>query len=187
MAIVMGDAAQRRSPSYVALAGEFFVLAELALRGLDATLTLGHTKEIDVLVLNRVTEQMFRVEVKTTHKAVQHSKIFGSNYVWMMDERHADVVAENLIYCFTLLGERPERCRFFLVPSFDVAAYVEWEHPFWKEHSTRRTGQVTRVRAFRVPASEPDNRQLPPLWWDGRWRRYEDDWKIFARPHAKRA
>lgn len=118
----MGDAAQRRLPSYVALAGEFFVLAELALRGLDATLTLGHTKEIDVLVLNRVTEQMFRVEVKTTHKAVQHSKIFGSSYAWLMDERHADVVAENLIYCFTLVGERPERCRFFLVPSFDVAA-----------------------------------------------------------------
>src|SRR5262245_63635485 len=31
---------------YVALAGEFSVLAELALRRLDGTLTLGHTKEI---------------------------------------------------------------------------------------------------------------------------------------------
>jgi hypothetical protein len=75
----MVDPAGRWLPSYVALAGEFFVLAELALRGLDGTLTLGHTKEIDILVLNRTTEQMFRLEVKTTHKAVQHSKIFGSN------------------------------------------------------------------------------------------------------------
>jgi len=168
--------------SYVALAGEFFVLGELALRGLDGTLTLGHTKEIDILVLNRTSELMFRLEVKTTHKAVQHSKIFGSSYAWLMDERHADLTGENLIYCFTLVGEKPDRCRFFLVPSSDVAAYVKWEHPFWKEESTRRTGQVSRVRTFRVPVGEPNERQLPPAWRDGRWRRFEDHWEIFDRP-----
>jgi hypothetical protein len=182
----MVDPAGRWLPSYVALAGEFFVLAELALRGLDGTLTLGHTKEIDILVLNRTTEQMFRLEVKTTHKAVQHSKIFGSNYAWLMDERHACAPAADLIYCFTLVGEKPERCRFFLVPSSDVAAYVQWEHPFWKEQSTRRTGKVTRMRMFRVPAGEPNERELPPAWSDGRWRRFEDHWDIFDRqPHRK--
>lgn len=180
------DASPRRSASYIALAGEFFVLAELALRGLDGALTLGHTKEIDILVLNRTTEQMVRLEVKTTHKAVQHSKIFGSGYAWLMDERHADLTIEKLIYCFALVGEKPDRCRFFLVPSSDVAAYVKWEHPFWKEQSIRRTGQVTRVRTFRVPAGEPDERQLPPAWSDGRWRRFENDWGIFERlPHRR--
>src|SRR6266853_1959300 len=174
------------STSHIALAGEFFVLGELALRGLDGTLTLGHTKEIDILVLNRTTGRMFRLEVKTTHKFVQHSRIFGSSYAWLMDERHADLAAEDLIYCFTLVGEKPERCRFFLVPSSDVAAYVQWEHPFWKEQSTRRTGKVTRMRMFRVPAGEPNERELPPAWSDGRWRRFEDHWDIFDRqPHRK--
>ncbi len=121
---------------------------------------------------------------ETTHKGVQHSKIFGSSYAWLMDARHADLAAEDLIYCFALVGEKPERCRFFLVPSSDVAAYVKWEHPFWKEQSTRRSGQVTRVRMFRIPAGEPDVRQLPPTWSDGRWQRFEDQWGVFdPQPH----
>jgi hypothetical protein len=169
----------RRSP-YVALAGEFFVLGELALRGLDGTLTFGHTKEIDILVLNRRTNGMFKLEVKTTHKAVQQSGIFGPSYAWLMDERHADVSAEKLIYCFVLVSEKPKGARFFLVPSVEVATYVGWEHPYWKEQSTRRTGQSTRVRTFRIPIGEPAREQIPPEWSDGRWRQFEDHWEIFG-------
>ena len=166
--------------SYVALAGEFFVLGELALRGLDGTLTFGHAKEIDILVLNRRTSGMFKLEVKTTHKAVQRSNIFGLSYAWLMDERHANLSAENLVYCFVLVSEKAERPRFFLVRSMDVAVYVGWEHEYWKEQSTRRTGQPTRVRTFRIPAGEPARQQIPPDWSDGRWRRFEDHWAIFG-------
>ena len=42
----------RRPSTYSSLAGEFLVLGELALRGLDGTLTLGHTKGVDILVHN---------------------------------------------------------------------------------------------------------------------------------------
>jgi hypothetical protein len=169
-----------RRASYVALAGEFFVLGELALRGLDGTLTFGHTKEIDILVLNRRTNGMLKLEVKTTHKSVQHSGIFGPSYAWLMDERHAEVAADNLIYCFVLIRERHEGARFFLVPSRDVATYIGWEHPYWQEQSTRRTGQTTRVRTFRIPIGEPLLEQIPPSWADGRWRRFEDHWEIFG-------
>jgi hypothetical protein len=56
--------ATTRLVNYTSLAGEFFVLGELALRRLDASMTLGHTKEIDILVLNRATGRTFKVEVK---------------------------------------------------------------------------------------------------------------------------
>lgn|SRR6266496_4734459 len=69
----------RPSPSYVYLAGEYFVLGQLALRGLDGALTLGRTNEIDIFVLNRRTEVNFKVEVKTTHRGVQQSVIPREN------------------------------------------------------------------------------------------------------------
>ena len=37
------------SPNSIALAGEFAVLSQLALGGYDANLTLGHTKNVDIL------------------------------------------------------------------------------------------------------------------------------------------
>lgn len=73
----------------------------------------------------------------------------------LMDERHGNLRAENLIDCFALVGEMPERCRFFLVPSGDVATYIKWEHRHWKKYSTRRTGRVTSVRTFRIPIGKP--------------------------------
>ncbi len=75
-----------RLVNYISLAGEFFVLGELALRRLDASLTLGHTKEIDILVLNRATGRTFKVEVKTTERGVRGSGIFGLCYAWLMDD-----------------------------------------------------------------------------------------------------
>jgi hypothetical protein len=133
------------SPSYVALAGEFFVLGELALQGLDGALTFGHTKEIDIFVLNRQTGMKFKVEVKTTHKGVQQSGLFGLSYAWLMNERHEGLEAADLVYCFVFLGTGLGTRRFFLVPSQDVAAYVSWEHKYWKAHSTRDR-QNLRVR-----------------------------------------
>jgi len=171
----------RPAPSYVALAGEYFVLGELALRGFDGALTLGHTKEIDIFVLNRRTGLNFKVEVKTTHKGVQQSGLFGPSYAWMMDKRHESLEADELVYCFVSLEEGSGVRRFFLVPSKDVAAYVGWEHEYWKAHSTRRTGKITAVRTFRIPTETPKARTIPEPWSDGRWERFENNWAIFGK------
>lgn len=167
--------------NYVALAGEFYVLAELALRRFDGTLTLGHTKEIDILVLNRRTGRTFKLEVKTTGKGVEQRTIFGRNYSWLMNEKHERVRARDLIYCFVLLDHERPAPRVFLVPSRDVAAYVRWEHRHWKRHSTSsRTGKPTSMRVFRIPAEDPLKKWLPPRWGDGRWKRYEGNWSILG-------
>jgi hypothetical protein len=62
--------------NYIALAGEFSVLAALARGRLEATLTRGHTKGIDILVLDRRTGRTYKVEVKTTEKAIEQSRLF---------------------------------------------------------------------------------------------------------------
>ena len=171
--------------NYVTLAGEFFVLGELALRRLDGTLTLGHTKEIDILVLNRETARTFKVEVKTSTKPRRTSSIFGAAYEWMMDERHGRLEAPDLVYAFVRLGREPEERTFFLVPSSDVAAYIRWEFQHWKSHSTRRTGKTSSLRTFRMPQGQPKVDALPPSWRDERWRRWEGNWAIFGRLPSK--
>lgn len=187
-----GDAG-RGIGGYVALAGEFSVLAELALRRMDGTLTLGHAKQIDILALNRATGRTFKLEVKTTAKGSRGSRAFGRSYAWLMDQEHGDVVDRDLVYAFVVL-RRDERPKFFLVPSADVAAYVRWEFEHWKRHATRRTGKVSPMRMFRIPAEKVPNSNLPRSWRDGRWRRWADNWRILgpdprpdARPWAMKA
>jgi len=178
-----GKAVTGRAPSshYVALAGEFFVLGELALRRLDGTLTLGPTKEIDILVLNRATGRTFRLEVKTGGSGIRRNHIFRSyGYEWFMNERHAHLEAPDLVYCFVRLDARLERQRFFLVPSADVASYIRWEYRHWRRHSKRQTGKVSPMRTFRVPVEESPRMALPQSWRDGRWRRWKDNWAIFG-------
>lgn len=51
----------------ISLAGEFAVLSQLALRGYDANLTLGHTKNVDILVSHPETGKMYKLEVKTNY------------------------------------------------------------------------------------------------------------------------
>ena len=59
----------------IGLAGEFYVLAQLAQRGFVGTLTLGHTKGIDILVSNSRFRKLFRVEVKTTRRKPHHEHL----------------------------------------------------------------------------------------------------------------
>jgi hypothetical protein len=153
---------------------------------LDGTLTLGHTKEVDVLVLNRATGGMFRVEVKTSARPPRRSAIFGHCYTWLMDERHAHVSGPDLVYAFVLLNSQGSPTRFFLVPSPDVAAYIAWEYAHWRENSKRQTGKVTTMRVFRIPKGD-SSCPVPPSWSDQRWKHWEDNWAIFGRRTGRRA
>ena len=54
------------NPNSIALAGEFATLSQLALRGYDANLTLGNTKNVDILVSDPESGRMNKLEVKTS-------------------------------------------------------------------------------------------------------------------------
>ena len=119
--------------SQIGLAGEFYTLGQLTQRGYLATMTLGNTKGVDILVTNQEVNKLFKVEVKTTNKRLRHERLFGEGlfYVWAMSAKHEGIRDHKLVYCFVALGDVNERPDFFLVPSNEVAEYIEWQHQHW--------------------------------------------------------
>ena len=130
----------------IALAGEFFVLGQLALRGFDANMTLGHTKSVDILVSHPVTGKLCRLEVKTTSKPSSRSKLFGLNYQWVLGMKHETINDPDLYYAFVLLNEGD--LRYFIVPSKEVAKYVKVQHQHWLKQNVEN--QDGDMRTFRI-------------------------------------
>src|ERR1700693_6108454 len=97
------------SSNSVSLAGEFAALSRLALWGYDANMTLGRTKNVDILVSNPRTNQFYQLEVKTnldSRKRPPVSKVFG-RFVsgWIMSEKHESISRPVLWYCFVTISE----------------------------------------------------------------------------------
>lgn len=91
-----------------ALAGEFFVAAELLKRGLQTSVTFGNAKAIDLLAHNPVIDYTFAVQVKALRK---------TNYFPIRQNR----VKAGHIYVFVLLNKPGEAVRYFIVPSSVLA------------------------------------------------------------------
>lgn len=138
------------SKHHVALAGEFAVLSQLALRGFDANMTLGNTKSVDILISNPRTGKMRRLEVKThSHNREYLSKDCGRVVgQWRMSDKHESIRDKDLFYCFVTIENDSGGFRFYVVPSNVVADYVTKSHQYWL------TGKDTRndnpVRTFQI-------------------------------------
>jgi hypothetical protein len=157
----------KRDSVNIGLAGEYYVLAQLAERGLVGSLTLSNTKGVDILVTNQRLNTLFKVEVKTTRKPPYRERLFGPEpfYGWPMSQKHESVRDPRLYYCFVLLRGADQLPRFFIVESDYVANYVRRQHQQW---ITARKGQVkdTPIRRFRIPVSDPD--------------KFESRWSVFS-------
>jgi hypothetical protein len=169
----------------VALAGEFAALSQLAIRGYVASMTLGNTKSIDILVFDPVTKKTYQVEVKTNHQrrnGPTDSKLHGKFVTsWQMHEKHERIRDPDLFYCFVHINARPtdapkDAFRFFIVPSAVVAKYVKAEHQAWlRNNSAHRTSPR---RLFRIGLPNDRKIEVPaPLASD-----YEDNWNLVASP-----
>jgi hypothetical protein len=170
------------SPNSVSLAGEFAVLSQLSLRGLDANMTLGHTKNVDILVSDPKTNKMYQLEVKTNNyckdtSCLCESKIFGK-YVsdWIMSEKHEKIFRPGLFYCFVGINKETNIFRYFIIPSDVVAKYVMDEHKYWVEIKKKEKAKVkleTGMRLFRIGfETEKYNIDTPTI------ERYENNWSF---------
>ena len=158
----------------LALAGEFLVLAHLSSKGYVATLTLGHTKSIDILLTNQETGKLFKVEVKTTSNGTTGSRHFGNNIEWMMDMKHEKIDDKNLFYCFVQLeGGKLDKPRFFIVPSNKVAKFVKDDDAYYNRLPHRRPVKQTAMRLFKIGIDD-NSRGLPA-------NNYENKWDYFDR------
>jgi hypothetical protein len=152
----------------IGLAGEYYVLAQLAQRGLVGALTLGHTKGVDILVSDSKYKALFRVEVKTSTKKPSHSQLFGMSlfYTWIMSEKHETIKDDRLYYCFVHMSNCDELPKFFIVPSKTVASYVRKQHRRWLNSGNAKATE-TKMRNFRIAVHDPDG--------------YMNNWKAFGK------
>lgn len=164
----------------VSLAGEFAVLSQLALRGFDANITLGHTKGVDILVSDSQSGRMLRLEVKTSYLSTRasggSSKLFGNyEHAWMMSDKHETLTASNLFYAFVNISKDTKHFRYFIVPSAVVAKYVAEQHKYWVSQSPRTRGGTNSMRQFRIGRNGEKYPIPTPLAED-----YEDNWLFRA-------
>lgn len=157
----------------LSLAGEFAVLSQLLLHGFDANLTLGNTKEVDILVLDPETNNMRKLEVKTAPERVAKEKHYGDGrfYFWIMSQKHEELKDPNLFYCFVVNAD--DRMRYFIVPSSVVADYVKKQHDLWI--SARKSQvQLSPMRKFRIGLDGQELYNMDtPLFG-----KYENNWEM---------
>ena len=108
----MAKKKERADGQLSALAGEFFVAAELLKRGLQTSITIGNAKAIDLLTYNPTSKRSFTVQVKALR---------SSNYFLIS---HRDV-GRGHTYAFVLLGSPDDAVRYFLVPGADLRDHPE--------------------------------------------------------------
>lgn len=133
------------------LVGEFYAMSRLFLEGYEATLTLGNTKGIDILLYNPKNNKQFKVEVKTTGKKWDEKLFGGNNIGWLMDKKHELLIDESLVYCFVYIDKTNKSYRIFLVPSKDVSEYCKWEYKYWVDHAKhRKPPKEQTMRSFRI-------------------------------------
>ena len=171
----------RIPPNSVALAGEFAALSQLTLRGYDVGMTLGHTKNIDILVYDPSTRERYQVEVKTNLEArngPSKSKLFGRFVTdWQMHEKHEGIEDPKLFYCFVHMNASRKDSsdyafRFFIVPSKVVAKYVREQHQLWLRDNSAHRDSPRRL--FRIGL--PNDREIAistPLA-----EKYENNWRF---------
>lgn len=152
------------------LAGEYYVLAQLTARGINASLTLGNTKGVDILVYNEEKKKGYKVEVKTSgNKPNNVSENFkkwfsGPNIAWILNSKCETNISDDLIYCFVHLTELDKLPRFFLVPSKDVAKQAYEVHNHWLNLPRNKPVKDSAMRKFGIDLTDPNG--------------YENNWDI---------
>jgi hypothetical protein len=164
----------RISSNSLSLAGEYLVLSQLALRGYVATLTLGNTKSVDILLSNENTGKLFKVEVKTTSTGSTRLKAFGTNIEWKMGEKHENIIDPNLFYCFVQIEDLNfEKIRFFIIPSSDVAKFVKEDEEYYHSYPHKKPVKHTPMRIFRIRLSD-ESRGLDPRVYENKWDYFDN-------------
>jgi hypothetical protein len=162
-------------PNSVSLAGEFAALSRLTLWGYDASMTLGRTKSVDILVSNPITNKLYQLEVKTkldSSKRPCVSKLFGRFLTgWIMNEKHESISRPELWYCFVTIGLNSKLLRYFIVPSAVVAKYIREEHRLWLDETPN--GKESGMRLFRIGFKD-ENYKIPTPAVE----EYEDNWEF---------
>jgi len=103
----------------VGVAGEYYVAAELAMRGYIASITLRNSRGVDIIASNSDASKSVSIQVKT---------INSSTAKWLLTSKSEGFFSENHFYIFVALNRLGERPDFYVVPSEIVAKYIRRTH-----------------------------------------------------------
>ena len=103
----------------VGVTGEYYVAAELSIRGYLASVTLRNSRGIDIIASNSDASRSISIQVKTSKKGLPK---------WVLTKKAEDFCSDNHFYVFTRLNEIGQRPVFYIVPSTVVAGYCAKTH-----------------------------------------------------------
>lgn len=131
----------------VGVAGEYFVAAELSLRGVIASVTLRNSRGIDIIASNADASKTVSIQVKSNK---------SGKAKWILSKKSESFCSNNHFYVFVALhaiGLRPD---FYIVPSSDVAEYISRSHTEWLT-GTKSDGSERKNSDMRV-FEDPDQK-----------------------------
>lgn len=101
--------------------GEYFVAGELERRGLTCAVPMSNTKDFDILAINRNSNNMYAIQVKTTSYKSKS---------WILSKKNEVIKDDNIIYILVALNklEEPE---YHIIPSKVIAETITKSHKIW--------------------------------------------------------
>jgi hypothetical protein len=112
----------RLEPTQAGVAGEYFVAAELSLRGILSTITLRNSRGIDIIASNSDGSRAVSIQVKTNQN--RQSK-------WILTKKSESFSADDYYYVFVTLNNIGQRPDFYVVPSLVVSQYISSSNRDW--------------------------------------------------------
>ena len=131
----------------VGVAGEYFVAAELSLRGYLASVTLRNSRGIDIIASSADAAQSVSIQVKTSKWKTPK---------WILSKKSEDFVSDSHFYVFVLLKSFGTRPDFIVAPSIAVREYIYTTHREWLKGSKRdgTQRQDSNIRNFADPEGQ---------------------------------
>ena len=123
----------------VGVAGEYYVAAELSIRGFLAAITLRNSRGIDSIASNSDASKSVSIQVKTSSY---------SNPKWILNKKAELYMGENHYYVFVALHQIGQRPDFYVVPSQIVAEHTLTSHSQWLA-GTKSDGSARKDSAIR--------------------------------------
>lgn len=114
---------EKLSKGITGIAGEYFVAAELSLRGYMASITLRNNDSIDIHASKLdENDKIFAIQVKTAQV---------NNRKWILNKKVENKFSKSLFYIFVGLNGLNQRPDYYIVPSIELAGMVKKTHQEW--------------------------------------------------------
>lgn len=113
---------QKLSKSLTGIAGEYYVAAELSLRGFMASITLRNNDSVDIHASKIEEKKVFAIQVKTNQ---------SGKASWILTKKIESLKSESLFFIFVALKGPEQRPDFYIVPSIEIADKIKLEHRDW--------------------------------------------------------